>query len=379
MSESQALELGKGREEVLRELGERRLVVVELGADRTAVSIDGVVAAPQDPAIGGQPVVVELVAHVADALARRPSRSRRAAGRRAARSPARSRTPARCSGRSRAAAAGRRWSPAARGGVDDAAFGDHRDAGAGLCELPDRAVLVDLDARPRPPPRAGRRRACRGGRARSPVRVHSAAEEQSASSPRPGSARRRAAPPRARTARLARPPLRARRARAVRARRSRSPVASNSASIPRRSRSRGQRRKFSRPSRSSCSSSSGNRDRPLPIPWVSEDCRKPPLRPLAPAPHRVASSTTTSRAGSSSFAYSAAHSPVKPPPTMHSSASSAPSSGGCGITRRERVEPERLARASAYAARCAASEDCRATAKASRDPSCVSGDVPARG
>ena len=52
-------------------------MVVELGADRAAVAVDGVVAAPQDPVVGCQPVVVELVGHVADALApRQPIDSR---------------------------------------------------------------------------------------------------------------------------------------------------------------------------------------------------------------------------------------------------------------------------------------------------------------
>ena len=47
--------------------------VVELRADGPAVAVDRVVAAPQDPAVGGRPVVVELVAEVADALPGRPS------------------------------------------------------------------------------------------------------------------------------------------------------------------------------------------------------------------------------------------------------------------------------------------------------------------
>ena len=51
---------------------------------------------------------------------------------------------------------------------------------------------------------------------------------------------------------------------------------------------------------------------------------------LAPKPIVSASSTTTSRAGSSAFACSAAHRPVNPPPTMHRSASTRPRSGGCG-------------------------------------------------
>ena len=76
--EAHALELREVREEVLREPREGRLVVVELRADRAAVAVDGVVAAPEDAVVGAQPVVVELVAAVADSLARASSRSSRA-------------------------------------------------------------------------------------------------------------------------------------------------------------------------------------------------------------------------------------------------------------------------------------------------------------
>ncbi len=87
---------------------------------------------------------------------------------------------------------------------------------------------------------------------------------------------------------------------------------------------------FSRPSRSSSSISSPNRASPFSSPWVSEEIAKPPLRPLAPKPIVSASSRTTSRAGSSAFACSAAQSPVKPPPTMQRSASTSPRNGGLG-------------------------------------------------
>ena len=52
---------------------------------------------------------------------------------------------------------------------------------------------------------------------------------------------------------------------------------------------------------------------------------EPPLRPLAPQPAVEASSTTTSRPGRSSLAITAAHSPVKPAPTIARSASTDPS------------------------------------------------------
>ena len=48
-------------------------ILVEVGADRTAVAVDGVVAAPEDAVVGAQAVVVELVAAVADALALPPA------------------------------------------------------------------------------------------------------------------------------------------------------------------------------------------------------------------------------------------------------------------------------------------------------------------
>ena len=50
---------------------------VERGADRAAVAVDGVPAALEDPVVGGQAVVVELVAAVADALAPPPADRRR--------------------------------------------------------------------------------------------------------------------------------------------------------------------------------------------------------------------------------------------------------------------------------------------------------------
>ena len=66
------------------------------------------------------------------------------------------------------------------------------------------------------------------------------------------------------------------------------------------------------------------------MPWVREDSRKPPLRPLAAAPTRSASRILTSRPGSSDLACSAVQSPVKPPPTMQRSVSAPVSGGGSG-------------------------------------------------
>ena len=52
-------------------LGQRRerlLVDVVAGINRTAVAVDGLVAAPEDPIVVGQSVIVEPVAGVADPL-----------------------------------------------------------------------------------------------------------------------------------------------------------------------------------------------------------------------------------------------------------------------------------------------------------------------
>ena len=120
--------------------------------------------------------------------------------------------------------------------------------------------------------------------------------------------------------------------------------------------------RFSRPIRSSCASSSGQRARPLPIPWVSEAEQKPPLRPDAPNASRSPSSRTTRLP--SSAACSAPHRPVRPPPTTTRSASSRPSSGGRAV-RPGLVEPERR-HVSCSDSRADADEDERASRRRSR-------------
>ena len=67
--------------------------------------------------------------------------------------------------------------------------------------------------------------------------------------------------------------------------------------------------KFSSPSRSSSGHLLGEPREPVLDPVRQRRHQKPPLRPEAPKPAVSASSTTTSRAGSSAFAYSAAHRP----------------------------------------------------------------------
>ena len=76
MGEAQALELReRRRRSAAASERERRRPLVVLGRDLAAEVVDRVVAAPQDPVVGGEPVVVELVAAVAEALAVRASRS----------------------------------------------------------------------------------------------------------------------------------------------------------------------------------------------------------------------------------------------------------------------------------------------------------------
>ena len=258
------------------EAAEGRFVLVELVADRAAVAVDGVIPAPQDPVVGGQPVVVELVGAVADPLTA-ASRSPPAARSTAARSPARSHRRERRSAAAPAAAADRRSWPAA-------AARPHAAGTADMMPFPvvqagGRGVLVDRTpaaARPRPVrsrawPGPGRRRcastpaAVGGGRdlglhglAASTSTCGRSAAHSAASSRDPGvlvgatwpaahrSARGRS---RCRDAQVATRPSR-----------------------------------FSAPSRSSSSISSAKRARPLLSPWVSDATRKPPLRPLAPAP-----------------------------------------------------------------------------------------------
>ena len=68
MCETQPLELGERLEEVSAQRLERRGTLLERRVEPAGVVVDGVVAAPHDPVVAGQPVVVELVRAVADAL-----------------------------------------------------------------------------------------------------------------------------------------------------------------------------------------------------------------------------------------------------------------------------------------------------------------------
>ena len=130
-------------------------------------------------------------------------------------------------------------------------------------------------------------------------------------------ARPRARPPRRRTPGGPRPG-------AARSRRPGSPWPRARTRCPRRGRTRTRPRRFSTPSRSSMSISSGKCRSPFARPWVSDAAQKPPLRPLAPQPTRSASRTATRRDGSASSSAMADHSPVNPPPTMATSTRTSP-------------------------------------------------------
>ena len=67
------VELRERPEELGLEPLERLRSSVELGPDAAAAVVDRVVAAPQDPVVGGQPEVVELVVRVRQALAPPPA------------------------------------------------------------------------------------------------------------------------------------------------------------------------------------------------------------------------------------------------------------------------------------------------------------------
>ena len=88
-----ALELREGGEEVLAQRGPRLGPALQLRATLPPPVVDGVVAAPQDPVVLGQPVVVELVGGCRTGPGGCASRSTSAARASAARSPCSSRRP----------------------------------------------------------------------------------------------------------------------------------------------------------------------------------------------------------------------------------------------------------------------------------------------
>ena len=298
-------QLGEGLEELAGQQVERRRPVVELAGDPAAEVVDRVVAAPEDPVVRRQPVVVELVAAVVDALPVPPADRGQLLGRQRLGHQRvvvdRHRVPAH---------------PLHERGERVGAEGDPpRTHGARRtpsappsrtrpCRGPRRAC-------PRGSARRGARRrrrrpqASRAGSTRAlSSRVQSPARYVGESTSARIASRSRYSP----SPRLDRPPA----ATPPGAARSR-PTASRSA----RSRSRCRsgrpttraRSRFCRPSRSRVSISSGNRCSPLSLPWVSDAEQKPPLRPDAAQPMRWASSSTTSRPGSRSLARTAVQSP----------------------------------------------------------------------
>jgi hypothetical protein len=58
VAEAHVRQLRERGEEVLGEQRERRRPSFQLGSDRAAEVVDRVVAAPHDPVVGGQPIVV---------------------------------------------------------------------------------------------------------------------------------------------------------------------------------------------------------------------------------------------------------------------------------------------------------------------------------
>ena len=77
----EAVQLRERPEELRLEPLEGLRPVVELRPDPAAEVVDRVVAAPQDPVVGGEPEVVELVVPVAQALAPLPADRRALVGR----------------------------------------------------------------------------------------------------------------------------------------------------------------------------------------------------------------------------------------------------------------------------------------------------------
>ena len=305
-------------------------MVVEVGTDRAAVAVDGVIAAEEDPVVGGQPVVVELVAAVADALAVAPAD--RLALRRAERLADQHVVVDRGdvaadAAQQRREGAGREQRPARPHG---AAGVRHLDARAASRRAAGGAVLVDADAGAQRPRRAGRRRASAGVDERRPLRCPGGRRGRSASRPRRGPRRRRAARRRGRSGaglgallepgrpgglerdRQLAGRLEGRtRSRGARGRRA------GRRSSPRRAARASRSRRRSGPARSRARASA----RPI---------EEAAVAPAGAAADGSASSSTTSRPGSSALACRAAQSPVKPPPTMQRSASASPASGASG-------------------------------------------------
>ena len=313
--------------------------------------VDGVVTAPQDPVVRGQPVVVELVAQVADALPVPPPD--RGELRRAERLGHQHVVIDRHDvGPQPAHQRGERVG-AERDllGPQHAVAGPHGHAVRVAGQAGGRRALGDADADPlagggQPPGEPGRL----DHRGRHPC--PSCPPGRWGSSPRPASRRRRGR----RRRRLPRP-RGARRPGNPRWLPSMEPVRSKSQSMPYRPSAASIASRFSAPRRCSVANSAGNRSRPLAAPWVRLASQNPPLRPLAAQPTRLPSITSTDRPGLASLASRAAHSPVNPPPITARSQARSPRSGsraagasgwssqnGFGLGRRDQPAELSLAR-----------------------------------
>jgi hypothetical protein len=64
VSETQSLELRERGEELLSQCGVGGQPLILLGTDPVAEVVDDVISAPQDPVVGREPVIVELIAEV---------------------------------------------------------------------------------------------------------------------------------------------------------------------------------------------------------------------------------------------------------------------------------------------------------------------------
>ena len=185
---------------------------------RAAEPVDRVVTAPEDPVVGRQPVVVELVAHVADALAVRPADRRALLG--AERLGDQHVVPdgtirRRISPEQPREGAGREQHLA---GAHGAGIGREQHPGAARSGPTSPRALADPHAGPLGLAREPPARAWPGARARTRSGAR-ARPRRSASGPRPGPARGRAPRRRGRARAAPPPPRRATRPRAARRRR----------------------------------------------------------------------------------------------------------------------------------------------------------------
>ena len=266
-----------------------------------------------------------------------------------------------------------------RGGRDPAVGGADGqgcagDRAGGLQAL-DAGVLVDAHARPVGRPPAGPRPVGPGApahRSRDPT----ARRGGSASGSRPAARRGRGRPGRRRARGPWPRPRAARRTWCGSVATSSSPVRSKSQSIPSDATVASMASRFSAPSRSSAPTSSGNRSIPLASPCVRLAAQNPPLRPDAAHPQRSASSTSTSRDGSSALASRAAHRPVYPPPTTTRSARAVPTRGGAGSGAAGSSSQNDRGRASAKAAARSMGPTYRRARTRPVDPASDGCDVP---